>query len=147
MGRVDDLIAFVAARLAEGEAAAKAAETGTPWHATAGESGPRVTTGPGEDDHWDREVSFAVWICDDEADGCPDANRAMMAEARHIALHDPARALREVEADRKILALLEQDVVDGRERDYEATEILEQVVKIRAERFDSHPDYRPEWKP
>jgi hypothetical protein len=53
--------------------------------------------------------------------------------------------LREVEADRAILALLKQDVVDGRERDYDATEVLEQVVRIRSAVYIDHPDYRPEW--
>lgn len=55
--------------------------------------------------------------------------------------------LRQVEAGRAILALLEQDVVDGRERDYDASEALEQVVRICAAVFNGHSDYRPEWKP
>jgi hypothetical protein len=38
-----------------------------------------------------------------------------------------------------------QDVTDGRER--EATEVLEQVIRIRVGRFSDHPDYRQEWKP
>jgi hypothetical protein len=136
---MDDLIAFAAARLDELEAAAKsaAAETAAGWFTGASEDSDERSvcyTGPSTlhpGSTWDYHI----------------ADRVPQAAAAHIALHDPGRVLREVAADRKILTLLRQDVVNGRERDYEATEMLEWVVKIRAGRFDSHPDYRPEWKP
>lgn len=81
--RVDDLIAFVTARLDEDEAAAKAATSGD-WYAT-GEDILIRGRGP----HWD---------------GACVAN-ASGADGEHVARHDPARALREVEAKRAILAL------------------------------------------
>jgi hypothetical protein len=166
---VDDLIAFLTARLDEDEAAAKAAETGTPWHAAAGQFGPRVTTGPGEDDHWDREISYAVWVCDDEADGCPDDSRAVMAEARHIARHDPARALREVEAKRALLRMHEPVPFWGNNPPPLKDRTPENAVawycecqcpdgviqgaypcdtaRLLTAVWSDHPDYRQEWKP
>jgi Family of unknown function (DUF6221) len=62
---------------------------------------------------------------------------------------DPGMLLREVEADRKLLAAYRQAEqerpVTSWESDY--TQALERAVQIRAERFSDHPDYRPEWKP
>ncbi len=60
------------------------------------EYGPKV----GE---WMREVNHQVWHCDDEQDGCPDAARGWIAEARHIALHDPADALRRYAGELEVL--------------------------------------------
>jgi hypothetical protein len=130
----DEQIAFLRARLDEDEAAAREA-TADPgmaaeWHET--------TSGcldVGLPDHGGEDWRDYVW---------PQGDSRV---TRFIARHDPASVLRDVEADRAILALLEQDVTDGRERDYDATGVLEQVVRIRAARFRDHPDYRPEWKP
>jgi hypothetical protein len=48
---------------------------------------------------WERDVQFEIWTCDDEEDGCPEAARQWIAEGKHIALHDPADAIRRYEAD------------------------------------------------
>lgn len=79
-----------------------------------------------------------LWVADGKVLPAPDSVRIV---------YDPASVLLDVEADRKILVLLENPVVDGRERDWDATEALGQVVKIRAERFSDHPGYRQEWRP
>lgn len=62
--------------------------------------------------------------------------------ADHIVLHDPARTLREIEADRSLLAKLRQ-VEELGERLRVDTEImiLRQVIAIRAAIWNDHPDY------
>jgi len=144
---MNELAAFMTARLDEDEATAKAAycEGPTPQQPTAPPVGAWWTT---------PQLMTALGL-------------GTYLDARHIALHDPARVLRDVEADRKILAALKRaeeysdhvfgpvppdDIAPGEwpgERIRAAAQVLalEQVVKIRAERFDGHPDYRQEWKP
>jgi Family of unknown function (DUF6221) len=83
---MDDLIAFLAARLDEDEAAAKAAQAPSPWKAAVHES-----------DHWIVTDATGEPLIYDE--GTPS-----LEEAAHIARHDPARVLRDVAAKRAILA-------------------------------------------
>ena len=54
--------------------------------------------------------------------------------------------LRQVEADRELLARYEmaRKALPGRFKDG-FLEGLEQALEIRAQRFDSHPDYRSQW--
>lgn len=69
----------------------------------------------------------------------------------------PARALREVEAGRELLAAHEKALSTVRERpsgyDHEGEDetgwrlALELALKLRAAVWRDHPDYRPEWKP
>lgn len=93
----DPLVAFFTARLDEEETTAKAA-AGGPWTG----SGPYV--------------------------GAAGAGIIMQArhseDAAHVARHDPARVLRDVEADRAILAMLEQDFLYGPADDYQVAEAL-----------------------
>lgn len=72
--------------------------------------------------------------------------------AEHIARHDPARILADVEADRKLIAEYEQAAEfysRPENRHHSAGELhgLYTAVKIRAERFVDHPGYKSEWKP
>lgn len=104
---MDDLIAFVAARLDEDEAAARAA------------------------------VNFSYGVPDWCDDGDPDGV--------HIARHDPARVLREVEASRKLLVRYER-LLEEQERNKAALAELSAAID-REERtgvWDSHgfPDTR-----
>ena len=55
------------------------------------------------------------------------------AEAEHVGRHDPARALREVEAKRKILALTFQ------------YDLMIDLLIALAVVYSDHPDYRSEW--
>jgi Family of unknown function (DUF6221) len=146
---IDDLIAFLEARLDEDEAAAVAAA----------EADKRYGGRP----HWSALGNIVIDAGDPDwavADLGPCLEDASVAA--HIVRHDPARVLREVEADRKLLAELEQarkfsdhmfssplpeGVASGEvlgERMRAATQVLtlERVVVIRAERFSDHPDYR-----
>lgn len=81
-----DLVAFIAARLAEDEATAVAASAG-PWVDALGDvREPNVAEGqPGN------------WVAN-----------AGVTDRAHIARHDPARVLREVAAKRRILDLYEE---------------------------------------
>ena len=148
---MSDLIAFLNARLDEVEAAAKAADPG-PWEV--GERG-------GQDS--------MVWIREKDSPGIDNvgityrkpvftaqvSNIRFRENARHIARHDPARVLRDVEADRKLIAAYEAARSDVPPVDdwYEVAhgiriglaDGLESALKIRAERFSDHPDYQPEW--
>lgn len=69
--------------------------------------------------------------------------------ARHIAMWDPARVLRQVAAGRAIIAahLLWSDNPSGEMRDYGMEEGLEAAIRHLATVYAAHPDYRPEFAP
>lgn len=154
-----DLIAFLSARLDEDEAAVKAATPGPwAWEATG-----------------DKDNSWAVGLVQDDdeqplsgqiehgqgvvIDGVCESINGHVPDADHIARHDPARSLREVEADRAILDRLDRaaryrDQVFAQEPPRSGSDemravttmlTLESVVKLRAAIYSDHPDYRPEW--
>lgn len=65
--------------------------------------------------------------------------------ARHIALHDPARVLREVEGKREIIEDCEGTIlgyVHAETRD-RAVGVLRNLASI----WSDHPDYQEEWRP
>jgi hypothetical protein len=143
----DEIAAFLAARLDETEAAAKAA-TGSlsgRWHTDVDGNVQDEDTGGGGNAY----IAVGPYGCSvDDAD------------AAHILRHDPARVLRDVQADRAILAMYEdrdgydlpEGVQEGRDPDERACDeairdVLRDVLEIRAARFSDHPDYREEWRP
>lgn len=153
MGTVS-LTGFLAARYDELEAAAKAAERRfpSPWqHA----------------DMTGASLPFAVSLYD-SGDESLAVVRGSYA-AQHIALHDPARVLREVEAMRAVLALYAETAAvvsraEGRMRHAMAPPpgsvanldrldggrelaVLHRVISSLAAVFDQHPDYRQDWSP
>ena len=67
----------------------------------------------------------------------------LVAYTMHAHRHNPARVLREIEADRALLAKLRQ-VEELGKRVRADTEILllRQVVAIRATIWNAHPDYK-----
>lgn len=69
------------------------------------------------------------------------SDSAAEADERHIARHDPARVLREVEAKRR--------VVDRYSwlREHGDTGDMAWVLPLLAAAYADHPDYRPEWAP
>ena len=139
---MDELIAFVTARLDEDEAAGKAAASvaGPGWKAEAyyppDESRTRTCL---------RSEGGAFLADFDDAPDYPEL-------AAHIARHDPARVLREVAAKRAIvgdeneglamIAVHERGTWPD-ELTREADRILRQLAAV----WSGHPDYRPEWKP
>jgi len=149
----DDPIAFVKARLDEDEAAAEAAGGSTPqgvWAQVDPERRPgRI----------DCDSGYVVTY--DE--GSPDEG-----QAPHIARHDPARMLREVEAKRAIVALHKPDGNPADEWYGSSVSCTEcggytliagygargysspwpcPTLRHLAAVWVGHPDYRPEWKP
>ncbi len=74
-------------------------------------------------------------------DGEDDFYVVDQRSAKHIVRYDPARALRQVEASRRVLAEICLDSLDRRVR-----ELSEDVVKALALTYSDHPDFRPEWR-
>lgn len=120
----DSLVAFLRARLDEAAAKAQAAKPG-PWHVDGGSV-------------------YATHPTDEVVDYTESAD--------HIARHDPARILREIEADRALLAeyeaVADMDTSDPEpEFAYGRAVGLGIAVRYRAVRFADHPDYREKWRP
>ena len=139
-----DLITFLRARLDEDEAVARAATAG-PW----------VESGVG-DHGWG--VSFSALGSGVEADDS-DQGRA---DAAHIARHDPARVLAEVEAKRQIMGLHpviggweDEDGHDrglgceccGHSEEYSDRGGWCETLRLLALSYADHPDYRDAWRP
>ena len=95
------------------------------------------------------------WIVTDANDrGAPHlltrGHRALAEKHRHIALHDPARVLREVKAKRKILAAHEKS--DGGYCElcyygYGGGSWPCPTVRALAAVYGDHPDYDKAWRP
>ena len=132
---MDDLTAFITARLDEDEAVAKAAtieHLGT-WR--------------------------PVWILASDAarivdtDGMLIGGSQLRGEAEHIARHDPARVLREVTAKRAMVAQHSRNpgtVFDACDWcSHEAADYPWPCPTIRAIAaiWNDHPDYQPQWAP
>jgi Family of unknown function (DUF6221) len=140
---VSDLVAFLSARLDRDEAVAKAAfgKSGRWWRRLRQIflNGPPVPAGAlleGDPEVDDEEAD--IFIADIVV---YDEGRPSEEEFEHIARHDPARVLREVEAKRKILAeyvaYTESYVTQARQ--------LEFSIACLAAVYSDHPDYDPEW--
>ncbi|MEU9400573.1 DUF6221 family protein [Streptomyces sp. NPDC048242] len=129
---MDDLVQWLPAQLDEEERIARAAaeETHPEWspgdknlssQVSTAEYGDPVVVGPWDYLDWDVR--------------------------QHIAVHDPARVLREIEAKRELLRLAE------RARDYPETfmngfaSAAEQVLRRFALAYADRPGYREEWRP
>ena len=128
---MDDLIAFLKTRLDEDEQTAHEATDG-PWvDEFSGETGHCVIPA---DAMSTREYVAKTQLL------------AALPDARHIARHDPARVLAEVEAKRRLLDWLERTrswATDNNLWTYDEAEAL----KLLALPYADHADYRDEWKP
>jgi hypothetical protein len=137
MDDIDALIAFWRARLDEEEAAALAAgddETARTWSCF--DIGGYPVIGAGVDDGWGVTIA-----------GPPAPSEA---QVRHIARHDPARTLREIAADRALLAAYAKVaacVTADPEPEFAVGRAvgLDEAVRLRAAIHSDHPDCRPEW--
>lgn len=134
---MNDLLAFLTARLDEDERIATAASPG-PW-----------ITVEAECDLVDveSELGHVVRSCRDcLTEGCDHF------DAQHIARHDPARVLRDVEAKRKIIGQYERvrETRRAHPDDMPSTGahlVLHGAVTTLAYAHANHPDYRSEWAP
>jgi hypothetical protein len=124
---VDDLMAFVTARLDEDEEAY------------------RHLTG-----QWGHAPEEHMYAC---TDGClewaRDGDRLPNHHNSWMLVLDPARVLREVEAGRRILARHQPDgfgcqycADGGHNSDWGCADLADLLA-----RWADHPEYRPEWKP
>jgi hypothetical protein len=123
----DPLVAFLRARLDEDEQVARDAGA----------------------EAWRKAERPSIWVT--RADG-PVAQTKDFEDAAHIARHDPARVLRDVEAKRRIIDLHAPRHADDYERwgtsdcvaCYDLTPC--RTVRLLALPYADHPDYREHWR-
>jgi hypothetical protein len=126
---MDDLAQFLRARLDENAAVAEAAR------------------GRG-DGRWHHDTSYPNGYVYD-AGSQPvvyDESTPSHEEADHIARHDPARVLRDVEARRGTLEFLVAEL-ERTDSPWWYDDKLERLLKLSALPYADHPDYRTEWAP
>ncbi|MFI1524950.1 DUF6221 family protein [Streptomyces griseus] len=72
-------------------------------------------------------------------------------DSRHIARHDPARVLREVEAKRRILDEVVPEVEKAEEMIedewHTSTDAADDLIRLLALPYADHPDYQDTWRP
>lgn len=121
-----ELVGFLRARLDEDEQVARASEQ-RPWlHAsTAPPSG---------------------WVyVESGRDAVHEVARVRVAgNAEHIARHDPARVLREVEVKRQLLEAVEEYLHDHEDGPDPMSAI---TLRLLALPYANHPDYDESWRP
>ena len=140
MSAMDDLVTWLRAQIDDDERAARAAADSMLWH------GP-VKTG----EIWESDKGFVytqgegmpglrdecLWKAD-----TPGRYTREMSEqvAHHVARHDPARVLREVEAKRRLLDVADTLLTTGLEDGWD-------VVWALALPYADRPGYREDWRP
>jgi hypothetical protein len=131
---MDDLIAFLRARLMEDEERVRALSEPHDWR-----------TGPGDDPDWEDESTVYMWPPEfhtpyEEDKHWRGLTTYSPALAAFIARHDPARVLRGVEAQRRIVeryAWL---------REHGDTGDAAWVLPLLAAAYSDHPDYQERWR-
>ena len=134
---MNDLIAFLRARLDDDAALALAASPG-PWH---------------PDEEHDEVLAVDDIVV---AEGFALSGRQLRATVDHIARHDPARVLAEVDAKRRVIGEYESvayslsvagpntpphGLLEG------ATNVLRRTLETLALPYADHPDYQDTWRP
>jgi len=126
---VDDLVTWLRAQLDEDERIAKATTERQPydeWDAV----------GAGDDD----DVARSHWeVVKIARMGQSPAARAL---AVHIAAHDPARVLREIDAKRRMIARVcyHGDLMDW-------DELHGDLLRLLAQPYADRPGYQVKWRP
>lgn len=122
-GQAMTIVEFLEARLTEDELTAQAAT----------DASPEWETHYDYRDVKDLEGHFVVQA---------DSHHPTTTQAAHIALHSPARALRECEAKRAIIAdFLRRDALG----DLPGRSAVEDTLKAISVVYSRHPDYDPAW--
>lgn len=159
---MDDLVTWLGAQLdGDQRVAIEAGHGARQWRYEDGDNGPRVFVGRENDQVWVRDgVSYPVWTCDDELDGCPEIAREWAAEGEHMARWDPVRVLAEVEAKRALIRRgdtlfcscyhYDNPPTDPKTRQpiphhYDCTAYY--IAQELALPYRDRPGYRPEWAP
>ncbi|MEU1787145.1 DUF6221 family protein [Streptomyces sparsogenes] len=145
---MDDLVQFLQARLAEDEESARrACEYAEAEWKLDEEFGETVLWWPPEPHIAEKEREKGLPVVSDQWRGQTIDSRI----APHVARHDPARVLAEVEAKRRILehhAKLHQYAEEQRQQEYAlAAGAGDVVLKLLALPYVDHPRYREEWRP
>jgi hypothetical protein len=127
----EELINFVRLQLDEDERIARKATSGDPWRM----EGMSIRGGT-RMNHTDVLVVRHTWP----------------QEAEHIARHDPARVLREVDSLRKIVDDLAAVIADDEGMGYysdghSGLATAKRTLRLLAAIFDDRPGYREEWRP
>jgi hypothetical protein len=140
----DDLVVFLRARLDIDEQVAREATVG-PWRNAPTSSHYEDAAGPAEGVYAVVSGTGLTYIARTGIRG----DRQGMVNAEHIALHDPARVLAEIDAKRRIIAEYEKEarlMASGYESAYTAggQDARYTVLRFLALPYRDHPDYRPE---
>lgn len=141
---MNDLIAFLRARLNEDAAAARVATSGPWWH----NPGKQWLEGEAFESYdLSKGQEFVGYGGPHPFTGAvastgPASHMQSMKDAAHIARHHPVRVLAEVDAKRRIVAAYENYDIDAPELD-----VPESVLRMLALPYGDHPDYRDEWRP
>lgn len=149
---MDDLVAFLRARLTEDEAGIRVLTEPHDWH-----------TGPGDDPEWTDEELVCIWPPEHHTPYEQDKHwRGLTvpgpALAAHVARYDPARGLREADTKQRLLDLHTPDrehpewcaACREAETGWEygvPAEFPCGTLRLLALAYAAHPDYRPEWAP
>lgn len=119
---MDDLVVFLRERLAEDEQVARKATA--------------------------RQTGGETWTYDgtgvQAGSGLTVAQRQVPVLAEHIARHDPARVLAEIETKRRMIDECERTV------DYDSRGMMsmaEDFLRLLALPYAEHPEHREEWRP
>jgi Family of unknown function (DUF6221) len=142
-----DPIAFAEARLEEDEDAAKAAfdpdfDDGEWRYDESAQPRPRIIGAA-----WESSLHSGIWDCEDPDDDCEQHRQPSRAQGEHIARHSPARALREVEAGRRLLGRHGPDAYGCQFCCHSPVGTPCADLRDLLCRWASHPDYDPDWKP
>jgi len=133
------MLQFWQARLDETAALAQAASEAdpAPWTTDATDSG-----GTGIRNRGSGLVMAAdgepLWDCESSNSLCMTA-----PSARHVAAHDPDRALRHVAAARARLTQLADALAAG----HDSYDLASTLLPLEILAWADHPDYRQEWRP
>jgi uncharacterized protein YhdP len=144
-----DLVQWLREQLDEDERIARAVRVPHDWH-----------QGPGDDPEWTDAELVCMWPPEFHTPYERDKHwRGLTVEgaelAEHIAAHDPARVLREIEAKRRVLRQHEdvraqvRNPVSAENRRAARVEqgALEDVMRLLALPYADRPGYRQEWAP
>ncbi|MGQ4513725.1 DUF6221 family protein [Streptomyces sp. DW26H14] len=137
---MDDLLAFLRARLDEDEATARAASDG-PWTTWTGPIRTWMTKG---------NLLHTVMTWDHPTGHAPIMTESWM-DSRHIAEWHPARVLAEVEAKRQLLAIHHPYAPEPDQSCLGCAGGIMfascPVVRLLTLPHANHPDYRADWRP
>lgn len=148
---IDDLLAFLRARLDEDEQAARAAAKRAASELATADRKAGWYQPPYDGSHWSNDYDH-VHVRDHrpERNGrrvqIADCGHGALDLTSHLARHDPARVLAEVDAKRRIVEKCAA-VQDGLRDDFTADWLADDVLELLALPYAGHPDYREEWRP